>query len=377
MKEVVSEKDCTACYACQNKCPKHCIEVKKGKNDTLYAQIEEKECIDCKNCIKVCPIQNPVMLNEPIKVYAAWSKNDEIRRTSSSGGIAAQLYRSCIRKNWLVVGTKFDSEFNLNYVLTDSMEEVEQFKGSKYVQSQVNNIYSKVKENLENGRNILFIGLPCHIAGLKNYLNKDYDNLLTVDLVCHGVSPSGYLKEHIKYLETQLKQKIERITFREENEYALRAYTGNKKIYDKKGSLDFYYRGFLVGLFYRESCYNCKYANAKRVSDITLGDFWGLGSEVPFHESTKDGVSLMLINTTKGEAILESMKEEFFLCQRTIEEAIKQNKQLQSPSKRDKNYTRFKKYKQKYNFEQTAKKILAKDIGVLKAKLAIKRMIKR
>lgn len=376
LKQITNIDKCTGCFACSNICPKKCIDIQE-ENNVLQAKINEEECIDCNSCIKICPAENEITRNEPLKLYAAWSLDENIRRTSSSGGIATQLYKTCLKNNWLVVGTKFDKDFNLNYEITDSIKDIENFKGSKYVQSKTNNIFPKIKAKLDEEKKILFIGLPCHIAGLKLYLKKEYINLITIDLICHGVSPNSYLKEHIKYIENKLKQKIENITFREDNKLCLKLYSKNKRVYENNSALDVYYRGYLTGLFYRPSCYNCKYANIKRVSDITLGDFWGLGDTIPFDKSTKDGVSLMLINTKKGEELIDLVKDNLFLEERTIEEGLEKNEQLSHPSKKNKNYDNFLKYIKKYDFEKATSKVLSKDINVIKVKTAIKKIIKR
>lgn len=376
MRKVIEKERCTACFACYNACPKKCI-IQENDNNAIYPVINEEMCIDCKKCVSVCPQKNKIKTNKPIKAYAAWSLNPEIRETSSSGGIATQLYENCLKNGWLVVGTKFDENFKLNYTLTDSLEDVKKFKGSKYVQSNVNDIYIEIKEKLDKNINVLFIGLPCHVAGLKGYLNKEYNNLVTIDLICHGVSPNSYLQEHIKHIEGVTNKRADEITFREENKKQLRVYSKDEKIYEEKSCFDPYYRGFLTGTYNRESCYNCSFANIYRVSDITLGDFWGLGTEIPFNHSTEKGVSLVLINSNKGEEVINKAKEQLFLEQRTIEEATKYNNQLSVPSTKSKQYDYFAKLKKKYNFEKTAKKVFNKDIIILKIKFAIKKIIRK
>lgn len=367
---ICEREKCTGCYACYNICPKQCIEMREDELGHIYPSINSVECINCELCKKVCPANEDVEFKFPIEAYAAWSNDEVDRKSSTSGGVASVFSSYVINNQGVVFGVKFNDNLKAQHCVAQNIEQVKAFKGSKYVHSMIGDTYKQAKSFLDNNKKVLFIGTPCQIAGLLNFLGKPYENLITVDLVCHGVPPNKLLTEHIKEIEQKFNKKSTNISFRNRNNESGFCFTlyNNDDIFYKKGlNNDLYYLGFLKGLFFRNSCYSCKYATNQRVSDVTIGDFWGLGKKIPFDYYIQGGVSLILTNTDKGKAFLEECKDQLLLVKRPLEEAFAGNSQLNYPSRGHKNRDDFICLYKDKGLNYAAKKCLFKDI--LKYKL--------
>ncbi len=321
---------CTGCFACMNICPRDAIVCKTDQYGKTIPEICRSKCIECGLCVKVCPENQPVDKKFPVKCYAAWSKDDKERENCSSGGIATGFSHYVINESGIVYGAAFDQDLKLIHMSADKQEETEKFKGSKYVQSYTGIIYRKIQEQLKAGSQILFIGTPCQTAGLKSYFGgKEYDNLLLVDLICHGTPPMEYLREHIR--RTANGRKVTGISFRGKKDWRLTLYNGNRSIYSVRSKQDPYFLAFLKGMIYRDNCYRCQYAVPERVSDITIGDFWGLDRTTLKSQYTGN-ISVVLINTEKGDKFWDKVKGQFYWEPRPVKEAIEGNAQLKRPS---------------------------------------------
>lgn len=337
MEKICDFDKCTACNACRVACPKQCITMQNDKLLVPHPSIDKDKCIDCGLCKKVCPVNNVLDLKKSIKVYAAWSNNDTIRSNSASGGIATEIYKYFLNnvRNSYLLGASFNSNFEVEYVSIDSFEQLQKIQNSKYVYSNTTNIYSEIKEKLKRNFKVLFVGLPCQVAGLKGYLRKEYSNLLTIDLVCHGVAPSDYLKQHIESIRNKIMKPVNQISFRDPL-FLTYTYTFTlkndgevnykKKVYED----DVYQLGYHKALIYRENCYHCQYAQRNRISDLTLCDFSGVGAYASFNYS-KNNVSCILVNTEKGEELLNSIKSQITLIERPMNEAYDFETQLNTP----------------------------------------------
>ena len=324
------KKDCCGCNACAEICPKHCIEMKTDSKGFFYPKVNTDICIECGLCNKVCPftIENQIK-RQPFTAYAAWSINRDIHLSSSSGGAAYIFSKYIIEKGGVVYGCSANG-LDIKHIRVDKIEDLHKLQGSKYVQSDIRGIFSQVKTDLKNSVSVLFIGTPCQVAGLKNYIKQIPDNLYLVDLICHGVPSLQMFQEHIADIaEGRI---IENISFREGNNYVL-SLKGNSWNYSTVSYWsDYFLRGFYDGIINRSSCYSCPFATSKRVSDITIGDFWGLRDieKLPFE--TKEGVSLLLPSTEKGIQLINLVKEYFNLYERNVDEAVAGNAQLRHPS---------------------------------------------
>lgn len=328
--KICNIKLCTGCAACANVCPVQAISLKAGEIGHIFPVISDK-CIDCKRCIKTCPANNPVKLQTPFATYAAWSKNFEEHSTSTSGGIAAELSNWVIDNGGVVYGCASLPHGVIEHHRCERKEELRLLKGSKYVQSHINLSIKAVISDLKNGRIVLFVGTPCQVAGLKNAVGDKDENLILVDLICHGVPSQQVLFKHLER-NGFYQSEIDRIQFREKTGYYLSVTQNGKITYRKQEREDLYYMGFNENLMFRESCFICRYSNKLRAGDLTIGDFWGLGIEKPFIEKTEGNVSVILVNSEKGKRILNQCHEKVTLVERNLTEAIAGNHNLQNPS---------------------------------------------
>lgn len=335
MIRIADKSHCCGCNACAEICPKHCIEMKADSKGFLYPQIDADVCIECGLCDKVCPfpIENQIK-RDPLTAYAAWSVDRKIHLSSSSGGAAYVFSKYIIEKGGVVYGCCADG-LDIRHIRVDKVEELYKLQGSKYVQSDVRGVFSQIKTDLRNSLNVLFLGTPCQVAGLKNYIKHVPENLYLVDLICHGVPSLQMLNENIFYIARG--KHIENISFREGNNFKLNL-QGDGLKYKSDCWKNLYYRGFFDGITYRTSCYSCPFATSKRVSDITVGDFWGLQMIEKLPVEVQDGVSVLLPCTEKGIQLINMVKEHFYLYERTVNEAVVGNTQLRHPAPRSLGY---------------------------------------
>lgn len=326
MIKIARKENCTGCHGCYNVCPKKCINMEFDEEGFLYPSVDSNKCVECGLCEKICPIINTVEVeNEPIAV-GCYNKDEKIRMESSSGGIFTLISELVIQSGGVVFGAEFDENYNVRHSYVDNMEDLHRFRGSKYVQSTIGNSYCDAKQFLEQGRQVLFSGTPCQIAGLKRYLQKDYDNLICQDIVCHGV-PSTYVWEHYKNFIANGKN-IVGIKFRDKSTgwktYSLQIDFDDGSSYKNIGNENSYIKGFVKDFYLRPSCYECKYKTLHRESDITLADFWGIEVNEPELDDNK-GISLIFINSAKGKLIFEEIKKDIVFKIVDIKKAIIHN----------------------------------------------------
>lgn len=348
--ELCDREKCTACLACMEVCPVHCINVKKDSYGNDIPFINKEECVSCGKCQEVCPIINRVKLRQPSKVYAAFSNNSIIHKGAASGGVASELALEIIRRGGVVYGAAQTKDLIIEHIRIDNKEKLDRLKGSKYVHSHNKGHYKKIKSDLLNGRQVLFVGTPCQVAGLKKYLNnKQYENLFCVDLICHGVPSQKTFLDCMAYETGEKSFEGWNISFRDEDgfEIKLKNPLGEEK-YKLNLKNSFYYNGFMEGYIYRRNCYICEYAKPKRCGDITLGDFWGLGDNIPFSADKKDGINVVLINTDNGTKLFDRVKDSLQCWERSFEEARAKNGQLNQPTSKTRHCEKFFKLSNKY-----------------------------
>lgn len=340
---------CTGCAACYASCAFDAIHMEEDSVGVLKPEIDFAKCKDCGRCEKACPVLHESQMAFPIRCFALYTKNEGDAATCSSGGIATVFGRYVIQNGGIVYGVDYDSSDSLIYKFAETEEQLESFKGSKYVYAFTDNIYRHVQKELNNGRLCLFVGLPCQVDGLKHFLAQNYDNLMTVDLICHGTPPMKYLKEYIWMLPIGHNFKRIHATFRGAEDFTFRVTDASGHLlYTKSASEDMYYTAFLKSLTYREICYSCPYAQNMRVSDITVGDYWGLEQGALNGYSGK--VSVALLNTEKGNKLFEWIKPFVQYEERDIEEAIDGNAQLRRPSKCHPDRSEFLKFYAQFGF---------------------------
>lgn len=321
--------ECTACRACAYICPRKCIEFPEDAG--FFAPIvDEKVCINCERCISVCPKRNKTVVRKPSNTFAAISKNEYLRETCSSGGLAEEIAYECIKRGGTVYGAAMDDAGIVCHIRIDEAEDLYKIRGSKYVRSDLSGIFHNMKTDLEHDSEVLFIGTPCQVSAIKNIFGNS-KRLYTVDLVCHGIVPGVFFKDYLSQLREKINEKISYCEFRGLAGYCLAAYDEDAKIL-YKGDLknDLYFNGFYYGWLMSKNCFSCEYSSINRASDITLGDFWGLGDN-KLNTDLSRGISLVFINTEKGREIFDKIdckKEE-----RTMEEAVKGNSALRECEK--------------------------------------------
>lgn len=321
---------CTGCSACKNICPTGAIDMEEGLIGHIFPSISEK-CIECKKCVHTCPVNKEAPLLTPQKVYAAWVNDDNEHHTSTSGGAAACFTNTCLEHNGVVYGAASLPRGVIRHIRIDNKDDAWKLKGSKYVHSHINDKFKDVKKDLDDRKDVLFIGLPCQVAGLKNYIGCKDERLICVDLICHGVPSQRVLFDYLK-AKGHDRQNIQRVGFREEKGFYLTVSENGKIVYREPEYNDYYYMAFNDNLCFRNSCYACRYATEKRCGDITIGDFWGLGKREPFNYDTHGNVSVIMINNNKGAEFLNQCSSKLTLIERSLGEAVAGNHNLSRPS---------------------------------------------
>lgn len=364
--KVTESELCSGCGVCVTVCSVKALRLTSNEKGELYSEIDPDKCIKCDKCTKVCPQNQTIKSNMPRKAFVAWSQEKQVRQEAASGGVASALYKYFASQNMKFAGVKIDENMEAVFKIGSSLDDICDFKGSKYVFSKLFLIIPEIMDLIRKQEKVLFIGLPCQVAALKK-ITSFSEFLFCVDIVCHGVCSSKYLKEHI---ETVAKgKKVSKILFRDPeygtNNFIFSLFEADNRIY-KRGvdKNDVYQLAYHKALSYRENCYNCRYAKNERISDITIGDYWGIGT-VSNYNGERDNISLVLCNTVQGERLfIELVKDGcLFAEERPVTEPLKTEPQLNHPSIKSKLCLELnEKIKQTGRFELAARKVLRKKI---------------
>lgn len=343
---------CTACSACANICKHGAIKIVENNHGELHPIIDTEKCIACGLCEKVCP-ENTIPINiekygKP-DIYYCWLKSKEDRKQSTSGGAGFAIANAIIQQGGHVWGAAYDDNMEVCYIEANTIEELKKIQKSKYVQSKVGICFNKIKEELQNGDTVLFTGTPCHIKGLRSFLRKDYDNLFTVDIVCHGVPGHGVFRKYKEWLEKKYNDKLIFFDFRPKEkdgrERSCRCKAHFKKLGIKniESSENGYFTGFQRNIFLRDACYKCSSKGEERYADFTIADFWGLGKIEPFndHQQREFGISMLALNSNKAKKFLPYIQDYFIIQERTYKEASCSNTQYYECSKPSPNRDNF------------------------------------
>ena len=366
MIQLASEELCTACGACAYRCPQKCIKMLENDIGVPYPVIDSEVCIECHACEKSCPVLFSPQGNIPQTVYAAWSVDEEQRLTSASGGIAYEFYQYAIKHGYKCVGAYLNADFTVSLKLAKEPEELIVFKNSKYVYSEIHTLLPRISEELRHGEKILVMGLPCQIAAIKK-LFPHQENLVLVEILCHGNTPSSYLKQHIEYIEQRVGKRAAVVDFRTPS---YQTYTFTFTLRDNKGEEfyaarakdgDTYQYAYHSAVSYRESCYHCSFAKEERIGDITLADYWGLGNKIPFNHEKKN-VSMVQINSEKGSLFWNAVVRSgnVFSQERPMEEARAGNPRLLRTNPKSKDRLTFEREILKHHgdFEKATKELV-------------------
>lgn len=311
MLKLISKHDCCGCTACASICPKGCIAMQADEEGFCYPQIDEALCIDCGLCEKVCPLLHKPDKHGIISVYGAKNIDDSVRFTSSSGGMFTLFANAVLQSGGTVFGAELDDAFQVCHTSITNTGELFKLRGSKYVQSKMTGIFKKVRTLLNNGKKVLFSGTPCQIAGLKGFLMKDYENLTTVDVVCHGVPSAKVYNKYLQEIASDTGESITKVNFRDKangwKQGETLFFTKTHRIGAPKRQ-ETYMRLFLNNVSIRPSCGDCAFNNKRSLADVTIADYWGIDKQFPEFDDDK-GITLVLINTTKGKQLFDSIKD--------------------------------------------------------------------
>lgn len=346
-----NKAECCGCTACMNACPTSAISMKEDVEGFQYPAIDEAACIHCNLCRKVCCWENALYNNasEPVTL-ASVLKDKEERQKSTSGGVFYAIAEWVISQGGIVYGAAFDEKLELHHIGVQSVENLQKLRGSKYIQSNLDGLFKDVKKQLDANRLCCFSGTGCQVAGLKSYLRKDYPNLVTIDVICHGVPNQKLFNQHISYLERKYQDKVVNYQFRDNTKgigCEICTFENRKMVINPSYDLSPYLYAFIHGYISRYSCYDCKFARIPRQGDISLGDYWGVKYFIP-QINNENGVSLVIINTEKGKIILEKISEKCEFHCSNVRDASKHNGSVVHPnSKPDIRDTIFKRIEEK------------------------------
>lgn len=333
--QTLNKKTCYGCRSCELSCPKGAISIQPDDEGFLYPVLDKEKCIDCSLCRNVCPYDKPCQLTAPKKGYALKYNNEEKLINSSSGAAFPAFADYILSQGGYIVGCIFNENIEAVHVVTNEEKTVSKMSGSKYVQSDVNESYKVTAELLSKGEIVLYSGTPCQIAGLNKYLKRPYDNLYTIDLICHGVPSPALLKN---YINSTYNLNIKELRFRDkarngwcsQGSVVTISQSGRPVIKRISPYTDSYYYYYLQNSISRYCCYDCAFSKKDRVSDITIGDYWNVRESEPGFNADK-GVSAVLVNTTKGEKLFDMIASATSYKQTDISEIVKGNGNLQKP----------------------------------------------
>lgn len=342
---IIDKRKCTGCGACANICPKKCIELEEDECGFEYPHVFRAACVNCGLCENVCPLMKDEeqFPNEILSVYAGWNKDEEVRMASTSGGIFSALANCILEEGGCVAGAEYFSPDRIRHTIISQKCDVSRLRQSKYAQSQTGWIYQDVKQALKRGK-VLFCGTPCQVSGLLSYLGGKTENLYTMDFICRGVNSPRAYREWLKEIEKEYGKKVEKVWFKykedgwKKSPKCTRIEFGNGDYIVLKGEENAFMTGYLgPNLFIRPSCGDCIFKGIKRVSDITVGDFWGIEKEL----DDDRGTSLLLVNSSRGEELIQSISDRVCLTEKSVEEITEGNVCFSGSVKINKNSEKF------------------------------------
>lgn len=370
------EKDlCYGCRACSNVCPVNAITFKNDDYGFSYPSVSEDICINCGKCSSTCKKINEIIPSLPRKAFAATNRDEKILKKSASGGVFSALADFVLKEGGAVCGCIYDKDLYPIHICTENFDDAVLMRKSKYAQSNIGLVYREINRKLKNGQTVLFTGTPCQVAALYSTLDKNYSNLITMDLVCHGVPSEMMFQGFIKYLEKKYKTKIKSFDFRSKK-YGWQRYTmeftsenGRKKNIGKFN--EFYHKAFISGNIMRPNCFSCKFADKNRISDITVGDFWG-HEKLTLECDIKNGVSLCTLNSEKALSLLSILENKLFLEEIDYQIAVDGNTCLRNPTVKGNQWNRYMEALKNDDIETIAKNYIHKNRKfILKEKIKL------
>lgn len=377
-------KKCTSCTACSNICPKQCISFNKNKDGFNYPEIDKSKCIECSLCENICPVINKKQTNSKTRAYAVKNKNEKVRLESTSGGFFSLLADYVLENDGYVAGAVYDENFVVKHIIINDRSELYKLRGAKYSQSELGNIFFSIKKLLEEGKMVLFSGTPCQCEGLKAFLKKDYKNLITADLICHGVPSPEVWQKYIDYRSDKENDGIrpKKINMRCKDSgwsnygYSTEFVYENGKRTLVLNSRDLFMKAFVGNICLRESCSDCKAKGINRVTDFTLGDYWGIWNQYPEFDDNR-GTSAVSVHSDKGAELLNNLNGQLELIETDAENVYKENISFIESSKPHPDRNEFLEQVTADNFEELIKKYFPVKESRTNMITRIKRRLKR
>ena len=347
---------CYGCGACAQVCPAKCIEMRPDGEGFLYPVIREEACVHCRRCEAVCPLNRPMEEEKDApKAYAAYCLDPSVRQSSSSGGMFTLLAEYVLSRQGAVYGAAMPNPKEVKHIRVDIAEALDQLRGSKYLPSRIGDSYLQAEQDLKKGQLVLFTGTPCQIEGLYAYLGRKYENLISMDLICHGVPAPGVWEKYLGFRELTAESAVERVSFRSKqngwDRYELTCEFAGKPPYRQAHQSDPFMQAFLNDLCLRPSCYQCGAKKINRISDFTAADFWGIQDVCPEMDDDK-GTSLLLVHSEKGRAVFEEIRGNLCCREVDLQQALKHNPAMFRAAKEPKQRKRYLRTIQAENFEQ-------------------------
>lgn len=323
---ITNKAKCCGCGACAQVCPKACITMKPDAEGFLYPTPYPQICVQCGICEQVCPVLNAEDMGENVmQTIVGYHRQMETRLASSSGGIFSLIAESVLQQGGKVYGVSFDENFQAHHIGIDNISSLQSLQGSKYMQSRIEQTYQQVRSDLQTGRLVLFSGVACQIAGLKHYLKQDYSNLITIDVLCHGVPSPLVWKNYLEWQSSKYQDDVKTVFFRKKNQgwkhYEVELHFSHGEVYHQPFYHDPFMRLFLSNICLRPSCYQCCFKTLERQSDITLGDCWGIQDYLPQMDDDQ-GTSVILIHTECGHKIISQLFDQMYYQQAETDRAL-------------------------------------------------------
>ena len=349
------KQTCSGCMACARECPTQCIHPVIDEEGFLYPKVDMSECIDCDNCVKICPFTHPdEYKSAPLKAYAAWSIDEDTRLKSATAGVFTTLAAKFIKDGGVVYGAAYGEDLSLSHVRIDKISDLHRIQSSKYFQSDITDIYESIQNDINDGLSVMVSGTGCQIAGIRAALICD--DILLVDITCLGVPSPGVFKKYKESLEKNYGSRVTNINFRDKSTgwktYGQTVTFENGEMVSYKNDENPFMRGFLDKIYIRPSCYACPFCDTKRPGDITIGDFWGIEKTLPELDDER-GVSLLYAVSEKGKTFIENCGEiEISEC--AVEDTLQQS--LQHPADASPKRTAFFRDYKKRGFDKLAQK---------------------
>lgn len=329
----VATMDCTGCTACAAICPQECIAMTADHYGFLYPAVDAEKCVECGLCEAACPLLHPMnMLGENPVAFAAYSKDEPLRQDSSSGGVFSELANTVLEDGGAVFGAAYNEKFEVTHICVEDHRDLKKLRSAKYAQSDLQGVFLQVKSCLGKGQRVLFCGTPCQVAGLKTYLGAAYENLVTVDFVCHSIPSPMAWKEYVKFrsLQDNSGELPKYINLRSKEtgwsryQYANLFEYKDGTTHTVKSGQSLYMKLFIGGYISRMSCADCRFKGYNRNSDLTLGDFWGIWDVAPDMDDNK-GTSLVLVHSRCGMELVERVSQRLVMREVSLDQTSKQN----------------------------------------------------